>query len=107
MERRYTKNHIALEIHGKRARIGPSAFLLQEVGSNARVRLDPIGSVVRAGAPFGRIEGSRSACHLYAPFALKIVAHEGAEAEVEIGSEPREEIFDHAAYEQHVRSAPE
>ena len=72
MSRRYTRNHLWVESSDGEARLGISDFLREQV-QPVRFVFESTGTEIGAGLPFGRIEGARQACHLYAPFDMSLV----------------------------------
>lgn len=106
MKRSFTRNHVEIIEDALRVAVGPAHALLEAIGIRATVYLDPIGAEIDAGAPFGRVEGDHQACHLYAPFALRIIAHDGHFISVEMRSPPIEDLLDDHDYREHWRHAP-
>lgn len=91
---RFTKNHIAVDGDT----LGPSDLLRRSLGGETVTWLDPIGTRVEAGKPFGRIEGENTACHLYAPFTLTITGHDRDRISVKIEGPAREVFLEEHEY---------
>lgn len=71
---RYTKTHEWIRFANGKARIGISAFAVDQLGDITLVELPEVGQSFAAEEAFGNIESVKSVSELYAPFAGKIVA---------------------------------
>lgn len=70
---RYTKTHEWIRFADGKARIGISAFAVEQLGDITLVELPEVGQTVGADEAFGNIESVKSVSELYAPFAGKVV----------------------------------
>ena len=74
---RYTSDHewIRLEDGGKTALVGITDFAQGELGDIVFVELEPTGSEIAAGEPFGTVEAVKTVSELLMPVSGTIVAH--------------------------------
>lgn len=73
-ELRYTKDHEWVRIDGKRARIGVTAFAVDQLGDITLIDLPKVGSKLQAGASCGTIESVKSVSDLFAPVSGTVAA---------------------------------
>ena len=73
---RYTKDHEWIRVldDGKTAVAGITDFAQRELGDIVYVEVQPIGSELRKGEPFGTVEAVKTVADLYMPVSGKIVA---------------------------------
>jgi glycine cleavage system H protein len=121
---RYTKDHEWTKVDGKRVTIGITAFAVEQLGDITLVNLDvKVGDEIAAGKAFGTIESVKTLSDLYAPVSGKIVEiNKELDAKPELVNEdsygkgwmviieaadPKavEELFDEAAYAEHVKAS--
>ena len=71
---RYTDQHEWVRISGDTAEVGITDFAQEALGDIVYVSLPEVGSQVRAGAPCGEVESTKSVSEIYAPLAGEVVA---------------------------------
>jgi glycine cleavage system H protein len=74
-DRRYTRDHewIRLDADGLAA-VGVTDYAQQELGDIVFVELEPAGTALDAGAPFGTVEAVKTVSELFAPVAGTVEA---------------------------------
>jgi glycine cleavage system H protein len=70
---KYTKDHEWIESTNKTAKIGVTAFAVEQLGDIVHVELPQVGETFAAGASFGTIESTKTVSDLYMPVAGKVV----------------------------------
>ena len=70
---RYTKEHEWVEIEGKTAKVGITAFAQAELGDIVFVEVPEAGKTVRAGDTLGTIESVKAVSEIYAPLSGKVI----------------------------------
>jgi glycine cleavage system H protein len=71
---KYTKDHEWIEATAKPAKIGVTAYAVEQLGDIVHVDLPNVGESFEAGAAFGTIESTKTVSDLYMPIAGKVVA---------------------------------
>jgi len=66
---KYTKDHEWVDIRADVGTIGVTDFAQGELGDVVYVELPAVGTVIKAGEPFGTIEAVKAVSELYAPVA--------------------------------------
>ena len=64
---RYTTEHEWARLEGSRVRIGITDFAQDALGDVVYVDLPEVGASVRASAPFGEVESTKSVSDVYSP----------------------------------------
>jgi glycine cleavage system H protein len=64
---RYTEEHEWARLEGSRIRIGITDFAQDALGDVVYVDLPEVGAGVRASAPFGEVESTKSVSDVYSP----------------------------------------
>jgi glycine cleavage system H protein len=64
---RYTKEHEWARLEGSRVRVGITDFAQDALGDVVYVDLPEVGASVRASAPFGEVESTKSVSDVYSP----------------------------------------
>lgn len=77
---RYTSDHewVRLEDGGKTALVGITDFAQNELGDIVFVEIEPVGSELASGEPFGTVEAVKTVSDLLMPVDGTIVAHNEA-----------------------------
>ena len=70
----YTKEHEWIHIQGAKARVGVTAYALEQLGDVVYLELPAVGTRVQAHAPFGTIESTKTVSDLYMPVSGQIEA---------------------------------
>ena len=70
---KYTKDHEWLEAAAKSAKIGVTAYAIEQLGDIVHVDLPQVGETFAAGAAFGTIESTKTVSDLYMPVEGKVV----------------------------------
>ncbi len=70
---KYTKDHEWIDSTDKTAKIGVTAFAVEQLGDIVHVELPQVGETFAAGASFGTIESTKTVSDLYMPVAGKVV----------------------------------
>jgi glycine cleavage system H protein len=70
---KYTKDHEWIDSTSKTAKIGVTAFAVEQLGDIVHVELPQVGETFAAGASFGTIESTKTVSDLYMPVAGKVV----------------------------------
>ncbi len=70
---KYTKDHEWLEQTAKVAKIGVTAYAIEQLGDIVHVDLPAVGETFDAGSAFGTIESTKTVSDLYMPIAGKVV----------------------------------
>jgi glycine cleavage system H protein len=70
---RYTKDHEWVETTGKSAKIGVTAYAVEQLGDIVHVELPNVGESFDAGSSFGTIESTKTVSDLYMPVGGKVV----------------------------------
>ena len=78
---RYTKEHEWVELEGKTAKVGITAFAQAELGDIVFVEVPEAGKTVRAGDTLGTIESVKAVSEIYAPVSGKVVEGNAALAD--------------------------
>jgi len=73
-ERRYTKSHEWLTVHGKTATVGITDFAQSQLGDVVFMELPAPGRKLDVGETFGVVESVKAASDLYSPVAGRIAA---------------------------------
>lgn len=70
---KYTKDHEWIDSTSNTAKIGVTAFAVEQLGDIVHVELPQVGETFAAGASFGTIESTKTVSDLYMPVAGKVV----------------------------------
>lgn len=70
---RYSKDHEWISATAGSARVGVTAFAIEQLGDVVHVELPTAGDSFEAGASFGTIESTKTVSDLYMPLACTIV----------------------------------
>jgi len=70
---RYTDQHEWVRISGDTAEVGITDFAQEALGDIVYVSLPEVGSQVRAGAPCGEVESTKSVSEIYAPLDGEVI----------------------------------
>ncbi len=70
---KYTKDHEWIEQAAKVAKIGVTAYAIEQLGDIVHVELPQVGENFDAGSAFGTIESTKTVSDLYMPVAGKVV----------------------------------
>lgn len=70
---KYAKSHEWIEAAGKTAKIGVTAYAIDQLGDIVHVELPQPGETFAAGTSFGTIESTKTVSDLYMPVAGKVV----------------------------------
>ena len=73
-DRRYTHDHEWAQIEGAVATIGITTYAQESLGEVVYVELPAVGSMVKAGQPFGVVESTKAVSELFAPLTGKVTA---------------------------------
>lgn len=69
---KYTKDHEWIELQGQIAKVGVSAYAIEQLGDIVHIELPKSGTTFKAGESFGTIESTKTVSDLYMPVAGKI-----------------------------------
>jgi glycine cleavage system H protein len=75
---RYTDSHEYVELTANIAKIGVSAFAVDQLGDIVFVELPEVGDTISKGAAFGTIESVKAVEDLKAPISGKVIARNDA-----------------------------
>jgi glycine cleavage system H protein len=102
-DRKYTHDHEWALVGGSSATIGITAYAQESLGEVVYVELPAVGTMIRAGQPFGVVESTKAVSELFAPITGKVTAVNSglSNAPETIAKDPHGE----AAYEKHVAAA--
>jgi len=77
---RYTKEHewVRVSADGRTAIVGITDFAQSELGDIVFVELEPVGSVIGRGEPFGSVEAVKAVSELFMPLSGTITARNEA-----------------------------
>ena len=70
---KYTKDHEWIDLGSGAAKVGVTAFAIDQLGDIVHVDLPKVGDTFEAGAAFGTIESTKTVSDLYMPVAGKVV----------------------------------
>jgi glycine cleavage system H protein len=70
---KYTKDHEWIDLSGKTAKVGVTAYAVDQLGDIVHVELPQPGESFEAGAAFGTIESTKTVSDLYMPLAGKVL----------------------------------
>jgi glycine cleavage system H protein len=70
---KYTEQHEWARIDGTRVTVGITDYAQNELGDVVYVDVPEVGTQVRAGAPFGEVESTKSVSDVYAPVSGTVV----------------------------------
>ena len=70
---KYTKDHEWIDAGSSVAKVGVTAFAIDQLGDIVHVELPSVGDTFEAGAAFGTIESTKTVSDLYMPVAGKVV----------------------------------
>lgn len=70
---KYTKDHEWIEQTAKTAKVGVTAFAVEQLGDIVHVELPQVGESFDAGSAFGTIESTKTVSDLYMPVSGKVV----------------------------------
>lgn len=70
---KYTKDHEWIEQAAQVAKIGVTAYAIEQLGDIVHVELPQVGENFDAGSAFGTIESTKTVSDLYMPVAGKVV----------------------------------
>jgi glycine cleavage system H protein len=70
---KYTKDHEWIETAAASAKIGVTAYAIDQLGDIVHVELPQVGESFTAGSAFGTIESTKTVSDLYMPIAGKVV----------------------------------
>lgn len=73
-ELKYSEDHLWIRAEGRRAIIGVTDFVQEELGMIVFVELPEIGDELRAGDPFGSMESVKTVSEFYSPLSGKVAA---------------------------------
>ena len=71
---KYSSEHEWLAVHGKKAKVGITAYAAEQIGDIVFVDLPAVGTKVAAGKSFGVIEAVKSVSELFAPVSGTVTA---------------------------------
>jgi len=72
-ELKYTKDHEWLDSTANTAKIGVTAYAIEQLGDIVHIELPKVGETFTAGSAFGTIESTKTVSDLYMPIAGKVV----------------------------------
>ena len=122
---KFTEDHLWVRILGKRAQVGLSEYMQDEMGEIIAVELPDIGDVLEKGESFGEIESVKTVTDLLAPVSGTVSAtnadledhpalvnedpyHEGWLLEIELSDRAElEDLMDPDEYEDFTEGAEE
>lgn len=70
---KYTKDHEWIELSSSVAKVGVTAYAIDQLGDIVHVDLPKVGDTFEAGAAFGTIESTKTVSDLYMPVAGKVI----------------------------------
>lgn len=70
---KYTKDHEWIDLAGATAKVGVTAYAVDQLGDIVHIDLPQPGESFEAGAAFGTIESTKTVSDLYMPVAGKVV----------------------------------
>ena len=70
---KYTKDHEWIEGSGTTAKIGVTAYAIDQLGDIVHVELPKVGDTFETGSAFGTIESTKTVSDLYMPVGGKVV----------------------------------
>src|SRR3954470_21818338 len=70
---KYTKDHEWVEATSTTAKVGVTAYAIDQLGDIVHVELPQVGESFDAGSSFGTIESTKTVSDLYMPVAGKVV----------------------------------
>lgn len=70
---KYTKDHEWLDTGAGAAKVGVTAYAIDQLGDIVHVELPKVGDHFDAGAAFGTIESTKTVSDLYMPISAKVV----------------------------------
>lgn len=70
---KYTKDHEWIEQAAKVAKIGVTAYAIEQLGDIVHVELPAVGENFDAGSAFGTIESTKTVSDLYMPISGKVL----------------------------------
>jgi len=70
---KYTKDHEWIELGANVAKVGVTAYAVDQLGDIVHVDLPKVGDTFDAGAAFGTIESTKTVSDLYMPIAGKVL----------------------------------
>jgi len=122
---KFTEDHLWVRVSGKRAQVGLSEYMQDEMGEIIAVELPDIGDTLEKGESFGEIESVRTVTDLIAPVSGTVSAtnadledhpalvnedpyHEGWLLEIELSDKAElEDLMDPDEYEDFTEGAEE
>lgn len=75
---KYTKEHEWIKIEGTTAKVGITAFAVEQLGDVVHLELPSVGATFEAGASFGTVESTKTVSDLYMPVKGEVVARNEA-----------------------------
>lgn len=70
----YTKDHEWISSLSGTAKVGISAYAIEQLGDIVHLELPEVGASFQAKEPFGTVESTKTVSDLYMPGAAKIIA---------------------------------
>jgi glycine cleavage system H protein len=70
---KYTKDHEWIEATAASAKVGVTAYAIDQLGDIVHVELPQVGETFTAGSAFGTIESTKTVSDLYMPLAGKVI----------------------------------
>lgn len=70
---KYTKDHEWVDASAATAKVGVTAFAIDQLGDIVHVELPQVGETFDAGSSFGTIESTKTVSDLYMPVSGKVV----------------------------------
>jgi glycine cleavage system H protein len=122
---KFTEDHLWVRVQGKRAQVGLSEYLQEDLGEVIAIELPDVGDPVEKGESFGEIESVKMVSELIAPVSGTVSAvneelenqpalvnddpyHDGWLLEVELVDKGEiEELMDPEEYEEFAASEEE
>ena len=71
-DRKYTKDHEWVKIHGTEARVGITDYAQKQLGDVVYLELPDVGRAVTKGESFGTVESVKAVSDLYAPVSGEV-----------------------------------
>jgi glycine cleavage system H protein len=71
-DRKYTKDHEWVKIHGTEARVGITDYAQRQLGDVVYLDLPEVGRTVSKGDSFGTVESVKAVSDLYAPVSGEV-----------------------------------
>jgi glycine cleavage system H protein len=71
-DRKYTKDHEWVKIHGTEARVGITDYAQKQLGDVVYLDLPDVGRTVKRGDSFGSVESVKAVSDLYAPVSGEV-----------------------------------